>query len=265
MEEAKALLHANDLSGAIQAAISHVKTRPTDTTARTFLFELLIFAGEFDRAEKQLDALGQQDANAAIGTQIYRQCIAAERTRQKVFQAEVLPTFLGAAPPHVHLLLDSIRLLRDGQLSEAREKLDEAETERTVNSGKLNGEIHFQDLRDYNDLTASVLEVFLKGEYVWLPLGNIRKIEITKPKSLRDLCWTQASVEAFDGTQGEVFLPALYANSFQNAENAVRLGRTTDWVDAGEEIFIGAGTRLFWIDGADTPFFEIETVEFQGE
>ncbi len=96
MNEAKILLAANDLNGAIQAAINHVKSKPTDMTARTFLFEMLIFAGEFERAEKQLDVLGQQDVNAMIGTQIYRQCIAAERARQKVFTADAEPQFITA-------------------------------------------------------------------------------------------------------------------------------------------------------------------------
>lgn len=264
MEEAKVRLHANDLNGAIQAAINHVKQKPTDTSARTFLFELLIFAGEFDRAEKQLDALGQQDANALIGTLIYRQCLAAERERQKVFRAEALPHILGETPQYVHQLLDSIRLVNEGKLAEAREKLDEAETERVVHSGKLNGTREFQDFRDYNDLTASVLEVFLKGGYVWLPISNISRLEIQKPKNLRDLCWAQATLETKDGgASGEVILPALYANSFQNEDDTIRLGRSTDWIDAGEEIYVGAGTRLFWIDGENLPLFEIETIEFQ--
>ncbi|HEX8196313.1 MAG TPA: type VI secretion system accessory protein TagJ [Pyrinomonadaceae bacterium] len=264
MEEAKVRLHANDLNGAIQAAISHVKQKPTDTSARTFLFELLIFAGEFDRAEKQLDALGQQDANALLGTLIYRQCLDAERQRQKVFRGETMPHILGETPQYVHGLLDSIRLVNDGKLAEAREKLDEAETERVVHPGKLNGEREFQDFRDYNDLTASVLEVFLKGGYVWLPISNISRLEIQKPKHLRDLCWAQASLETKDGgANGEVILPALYANSFQNEDETIRLGRSTDWIDAGEEIYVGAGTRLFWIDGENLPIFEIETIEFQ--
>jgi type VI secretion system protein ImpE len=263
MEEAKALLHANDLNGAIQAAISHVKSKPTDMTARTFLFELSIFSGDYDRAAKQLDVLGQQDANSLVGTLTYIQCIEAEKTRQKVFRGEILPTFITETPQYVHTLLDSIRLINDGKLAEAREKLDEAETERPVHSGKLNDEREFQDFRDYNDITASVLEIFLKGGYVWLPISNIKRIEIQKPKSLRDLCWTQAEIEARDGTKGEVILPALYSNTSQNEDPTIRLGRSTDWIDAGEEIFVGAGTRLFWMDGTDLPIFDIESIELQ--
>lgn len=262
MNEAKTLLAANDLDGAIQAVINHVKAKPTDMTARTFLFELSIFAGEFERAEKQLDVLGQQDVNAMIGTQIYRQCIAAERVRQKVFTSDAVPQFITAKPAYVGLLLDAIRDLRNGNAEAAREKLDQSENDRPANAGKINGVTEFEDFRDYNDLTSGVLEVFLKGEYVWLPLENVKRIRIDKPQSLRDLYWTQATVESIDGTNGEVHLPALYTNSFKNTDNEIRLGKATDWIDAGADIFIGAGTRLFWIDGAAQPFAKIEKVEF---
>ena len=262
MNEVKTLLAANDLDGAIQAAINHVKSKPTDMTARTFLFELLIFAGEFERAEKQLDVLGQQDVNAMIGTQIYRQCIAAERVRQKVFTADAVPQFITAQPAYIGLVLDALRALRNDNAAEAREKLDQSENDRPANAGKINGTGDFQDFRDYNDLTAGVLEVFLKGEYVWLPLENVKKIKIDKPQSLRDMCWTQATIESIDGTNGEVHLPALYVNSFKSGDNEIRLGKATDWNDAGEDIFIGAGTRLFWMDGQAQPMAEIETLEF---
>lgn len=265
MTDAKALLSANDLNGAIAAAINHVKGKPTDMAARTFLFELLIFAGEYERAEKQLDVLGQQDANALIGTQIYRQCIACERKRQKVFTADAVPEFITAKPAYVTLLLDGIRALRNGNGDEAREKLAQSENDRPAIAGKLNGEREFTDFRDYNDLTASVLEVFLKGEYIWLPLEFIKKIEIQNRKNLRDIYWTQATVEMQDGTNGEIHLPGLYVNSFRHEDNAVRLGRANDWLEAGEDILLGAGVRLFWLDGDAKPLNEIETIEFATE
>ena len=38
MEQAKALLEAGNLNGAIDAALQAVKAKPTDVQARTFLF-----------------------------------------------------------------------------------------------------------------------------------------------------------------------------------------------------------------------------------
>lgn len=262
IDQAKAALAANDIQAAINAAITHVKGKPTDMAARTFLFELLVFAGEFDRAEKQLDVLGQQDANALVGTQVYRQCIACERKRQKVFKADAVPEFFTAKPAYVTLLLDAIRDLRNGDANAAREKLDQSENDRPANPGKLNGEREFTDFRDYNDLTASVLEVFLKGEYLWIPLEFVKKIEIPERKNLRDIYWAQATIKMRDGTNGEIHIPSLYADTLKHDDKEIRLGKATDWIDAGGEIYRGAGTRMFWFDGESVPITGIQSIEF---
>lgn len=43
MNEAKQKLDAGDLGGAIHTALDVVRSKPTDVTARTFLFELSCF------------------------------------------------------------------------------------------------------------------------------------------------------------------------------------------------------------------------------
>lgn len=55
--QAKELLDAGRLTAAIEQLGQEVKARPADTQRRTFLFELLCFAGEYDRAKRQLDGL----------------------------------------------------------------------------------------------------------------------------------------------------------------------------------------------------------------
>ena len=70
------------LSVAIEQQTQEVKAKPADVSARIFLFELLCFAGNLDRAEKQLDVVGHQSAEMEIGAEIYRQVLAAERTRR---------------------------------------------------------------------------------------------------------------------------------------------------------------------------------------
>lgn len=262
MLEAKTLFDAGKLNEAVQATLNHVKKNPTDMTARTFLFELSIFSGDFERAVRQLDVLAQQDVNALIGTQIYRQCMEAEKARKLVFHEGLRPHFITDIPAHVETLIGALKLIRENKLAEAREKLDEAETERAVHSGILNGDTEFSDLRDYNDVTSSFLEVFLKGQYLWLPMSEISEIKILPPKSIRDVFWTQATVEAWDGTNGEVHLPAFYLDAEKNADDEIRLGRVTDWREIGEEIFYGEGARLFQIDGEPLAMSKIQSIKF---
>jgi type VI secretion system protein ImpE len=95
-----------------------------------------------------------------------------------------------------------------------------------------------------------------------MPMEQVRKIKFLERKSLRDVFWPQAEVEMTNGTSGEMFLPSLYVNSWKNDDDSIRLGRSVDWRDAGDEIFIGEGTKLFWMDGRDRSILDIQTVEF---
>ncbi|MEO8340702.1 MAG: tetratricopeptide repeat protein, partial [Nitrospirota bacterium] len=92
--KAKELLEANQLSAAIEALTQDVKKQPTDTHLRTFLFEVLCFAGEYERAERQLDVIGHQNESAGIGVEVYRQLLRADKSRQRWFAEGLRPTFL---------------------------------------------------------------------------------------------------------------------------------------------------------------------------
>jgi len=261
MNEAKAQLDAGNLNEAIEAALSAVKSKPTDTAARIFLFELACFAGDYDRAEKQLDVIGHQDMTAMIGSQIFRQNLKAERDRLRLFSDSQMPEFLMPPPKYVEDLFTANNRLREGNTDEARAILDKVEEDRPAFACKINGE-DFEDFRDYNDSTCCVFETIVKEKYAWIPFEQVQKIEFTAPKTLRDLFWVQANVEMTNGTNGEMFIPALYANSWRSDNDQVRLGRMTDWRDAGSEILVGEGMRLFWFGGQDKGILELKEIEF---
>jgi type VI secretion system protein ImpE len=56
------------LREAIKALGDELRKNPLDARRRTFLFELLLFAGEYDRAEKALEVLAGGGKDAAAGT-----------------------------------------------------------------------------------------------------------------------------------------------------------------------------------------------------
>src|SRR5947208_12447706 len=118
MNEAKMKLDSGDLSGAVEAALRLVKTNPTNSTARTFLFELSCFSGDWDRAEKQLDVIGHQDVNAMVGSMIFRQNFKAERDRMKYFSDGLKPEFMTSSYPYVDDLLAANNRVREGNTAE---------------------------------------------------------------------------------------------------------------------------------------------------
>ena len=261
MATARELFDAGNLGDAILQVTSEVKAAPADSHKRTFLFELLCFAGEYDRAERQLDVIGHQSAKSEIGVQVYRNNLKAERDRARLFSDGLQPHFLVEPPTYVDLHLSAINRIREGNLEEARAVLDRAEEERPAFTGRINGD-QFLDFRDYNDLLGPVLEVIMAGEYTWLPFEQIKQISIESPRQLRDLIWTPARIEATDGTLGEVFIPALYSGSSRHPQDMVRLGRMTDWESLSDDLYIPAGLRLFLVDNEDRPMLAVRSIEF---
>ncbi len=261
MSEAKALFDAGKLDEAIQATLNQVKSKPTDVTARIFLFELSCFSGDWERAEKQLDVIANQDVNAMIGTLIYKQNFKAERDRMSVFNEGMIPECLMLPPKYVEDMVVSSTHIRENRVAEARTLLNKIEEDRPAYACRINGE-ESADFRDYNDLTMCVFEAIVKDSYTWLPFEHIEKIDFMPPKSLRDMYWAQAEVEMTNGTKGEMFLPTLYCESFKNNDDQIRLGKVTDWREVGEDIFVGEGVRTFQYEGGHIPISKIETLEF---
>ena len=122
----------------------------------------------------------------------------------------------------------------------------------------------FRTFRDYDDRVGPVLELIVKDKYVWLPFEQIKRMEISPPKQLRDMLWASARIEALDGTIGEVYVPTLYAGTSACENDQVRLGRMTDWKQFSDDLSTAVGLRLFLIDGEDRSLFEAQSVEFAG-
>jgi type VI secretion system protein ImpE len=264
MANVKELFDAGELQAAIDELTREVKAHPADAKRRVFLFELLSFAGDWDRAERQINVIASQSIESGLGVQVYINNIKAERDRSKLFSDGLRPNFITEVPAYVDLHLYAINRLREGNISEAREILDRAEEERPAFKGDFNGH-PFSDFRDYNDVIGSVLELIVHDKYTWLPLEQIRRIEISAPKNLRDLVWTPARVESIDGTIGEVYIPTLYEGSGNHSNNQVKLGRMTDWKDAGEGLYLASGLRVFLIDGEDRAILDVRKINFDAD
>jgi len=232
----KELYQAGRLGDAIKALSAELRDHPTDTRRRTFLFELLCFAGEFERADKQLEVLGQAGPESEIGVLLYRSALYAERQRQDLFERGEFPT-------------------------SQSEEGDEA-----GRGGTANGK-GFSFFSDADPRTGAKLELFAAGNYLLLPLEHVAAIEIPPPKKLRDLIWTPAAVRttpAFKGTElGEVLLPVLAPFSWRHPDEMVRLGRMTVWEQRdGSEYQVPFGQKVWLVDEEEIPFLELRALEF---
>lgn len=230
---AKELYKAGKLKEAIAALNAEVRDNPGDVQRRTFLFELLAFAGDYDRAEKQVNILCDASPEAKMGSVLYLASLHAEKLRKDLFTKKEFPA-------------DS----------------DPADAEQT---GTLNGS-PFTVISDGDPRIGPRLEAYAGGSYIWIPFKHIDSIECEPPKRIRDLLWIPAIVKtgpAFKMMElGEVMLPALTWDASMDSDDQVRLGRLTNWIDAEQGGSKPIGQKMLLIDDQDVPFLEIRKLEF---
>jgi type VI secretion system protein ImpE len=260
--DAKELLDAGHLSAAIEQLNQELRAHPADSRRRTFLFELLSFAGDYERAARQLEMISHQSATAEVGVQVYRNILAAELSRRRLFSDGLRPVFLFDPPAYTHLHLEAVNRLRENRPAEAKALLERSEEARPPLKGRLEDQ-PFAEFRDADDLLSPFLEVIVHSNYVWIPFEHIRHLTIAPPKRFRDLLWIPATLESQYGAVGEVFLPVLYAGSSAHGDDQVRLGRMTDWKAGEDGLALGIGQRLFLVDGDERAILEVREVAFE--
>lgn len=210
---------------------AHLREHPEDVVQRTFLFELLCFSGDYDRAEKQLAVLSQGSSETQMGALVYRCALHAEKMRHQVCMNQEFP-------------------------SDARTEM----------IGGILNDHPFKKLTDADPDLGARLEVFAAGACLWIPFEHIAYLEMAPPRRLRDTLWIPASVRtgpAFRGKDlGEVLIPAIYPFSWKHPDEAVWLGRVTNWISDDEGKQYPVGQRTLLLDGEEVPFLEVRSIEF---
>jgi type VI secretion system protein ImpE len=258
---ASELYKAGKLQEAIDAQIQEVKAKPAEHARRLFLFELLVFAGDLERAKKQIDVINYTEMELMAAVTSYRRLLDSEDARRALFKNGTAPRFFAEQPDHVHLRLEALNKLRGNQPAEAGSLLAKAHQLTPALKGKLNDK-SFTGLRDYDDLLSGVLEVMAQGAYYWVPYEQIELLSMAAPKFPRDLIWRPARLE-MEGSAGNVFVPVLYPLSHEHADNAVKLGRTTDWKEIENGPALGVGLRMLKAGDDDVNILDVKELAFE--
>lgn len=251
---------AGDLAGALAAATAAVKAKPADADARWLLAELMLFAGEAERADKMLDAAALSEPNPAVME--FRKLLRAEVIRAQVLREGRAPKYQGGeATPAQQAALRARVLLREGDLPGAAAAAAEIEQLRPRAPGKA-GDAAFDDLRDADDLMAAEFEVLTTaGDHLLVPVERVRSLSFDAPRRPRDLYWRRVSIDLKDGTEGVVFMPALYIGAAPETDRALQLGRATEWVEDGGPVR-GRGQRLLLAGEEALPVASVTTLVF---
>jgi type VI secretion system protein ImpE len=265
-ESAGALFRARKLGEAIAAANADVRRQPGDLGGRVLLAELLLFAGNLERADVILDAAAQADPTAAIVVAEFRQLLRADIARRQCTREGRVPEFLGDPTPALRASLAAQVALRAGDGAEAARQTAEVETLRPRVSGMLqqqSGDIAFDDFRDVDDLCAGYFEVLTTtGKYFWVPTERVASIVFHPPKRPRDLAWRRATISVNQGPDGEVYVPAIYDAAQPDLGDEYRIGHTTDWTDEAAGPVRGIGQRVFLAGDDAHPIMAIGELRF---
>jgi type VI secretion system protein ImpE len=250
-QTAGALFRAGKLADAVAAANAAVRKAPADLAPRVLLAELLLFAGNLERADVILDAGSSVDPQAAVVIAEFRQLVRAEMARRQQRRDGRLPEFLGEPTATLATILQATIALRAGDAAEAAALAQKAEALRPRVTGSIDGKA-FNDFRDADDLQAGYFEVLTTtGKYFWIPTERIESINFDKPKRARDLYWRRVNMSVRSGPDGVAYMPALYGDDDPGLADALRLGQATDWIEVSEALVRGAGQRMF-LAGDDT-------------
>jgi type VI secretion system protein ImpE len=256
------LFREGKLRESLAALQGEVRASPADGKLRTFLAQLLMLTGDWDRAVNQLQVAGELEAAALPMKHAYTTAIHCERLRAAVFAGEKQPLILGDPPPWIAALLQALAALARGQPREAAGLRARALDEATATPGRMNG-AEFDWIADADSRLGPVLEVFLNGAYYWAPFARIRRIVIEPPADARDLAWVPAQLTFSNEGEAMGFIPTRYPGSERIEDDGIRMSRKTEWQELGDGAFAGLGQRVLATSADELGLLEVRELTLE--
>jgi len=262
--------------GSLAATLSELQNRvrsdPSNARDRISLFELLAVLGAWDRAMTQLDVAGELSAGALALVQTYREALRCEVLRAEVFAGKRSPLVFGQPEQWVALVIEALRLSAEGRHGEADDLRATAFDAAQATPGTLKieeaeagepGPRRFEWIADADARLGPVLEAIVNGRYYWIPYRNIRTILVEKPADLRDMVWMPAQFQWANGGEAVGLVPTRYPGTESIDDDALRLARRTEWVEAGAGSFVGQGQRILTTDGGEFALMDLRRVDLE--
>lgn len=256
---AEQALKDGDALAALKLLSEQIRSHPQDAKLRVFLFQLLCINGQWQRALNQLNVALELDAGMLPMVQTYREAIACEALRMKVFAGEKVPMLFGEPETWVALLIEA--LLREGQGDVAAGQALRAQAleQAPASTGSIN-EQPFCWIADGDSRLGPVIEAIINGKYYWLPWNRLARVEIDPPQDLRDAIWMPAHFMFTNGGEVVGLIPTRYPDTDLAAGDALALSRATEWRERGPDSYIGLGQRLWSTDGEEFALMDVRTV-----
>lgn len=261
MSESLTTLKAGNLSQSLALLQQAVRRQPSGARQRVFLFQLLAVMGQWERALAQLGVVAELDPGALPMVHAYRAAIACERWRESVFAGTRAPLLFGTPAPWMAQLVEALQLDAAGNPHGAARLRAAALAQAPAQAGSIDG-APFAWLADADPRLGPMLELHANGNYYWLPMQHIARLQLEPPADLRDTVWMPAMLTLANGGGLAGMVPTRYPGSTASADGAVLLARRTEWSERADGIQFGLGQRLFASDSADYALMDTRSIVF---
>lgn len=269
VESVENLFRTGLLDEAIDAAATLVRSAPSDDLARLRFAALLLFRGEWQKSDKQLELLDHPERKSAYAARRLRDFIGSEVTREECHFAGRAPEMPFGPTPGAEAALRALLAIREGDPAEAVRQVAAIEQVRPKLSGVVDGK-PFRDFRDADDIVAPVLEVCSPtGKYWWIPWEHVRSLERLPVSEYTDRLWSPVKAVLCDEAGNDIeydaiFVPRLYVATHRAVDPALRLGRAISWREDPPGVVRGRGLRTFFAGEENVAFVEFQRIEFHG-
>lgn len=264
MSDVLSALKAGNLGQTLQLLQQAVRQQPADAAKRVFLFQLLAVMGQWDRALTQLGVVAELDAEAMPMVHAYREAIRCERWREQAFAGARAPLLFGTPEPWMAQLIDALRLDAAGDTAAAARLRAMAMASAPAVAGSID-DVPFEWLADADPRLGPMLELISNGNYYWLPMRHIARLQFEAPADLRDKVWMPAMLQLNNGGELVGFVPSRYPGTAASADDDLLLARRTDWAAHGADAQVGLGQRLLATDAADYALLDARAIRFTHE
>lgn len=238
--------------------MARLRLQPSDADARLQLFRYSVIDGNWARAANQLDVASDLDPSLAHTAMVYRHNINCELARHAVMTGKENPVVLGPPAAWTGYLAKAIQI--DDPKDRATLVYAALESANSV-PGTVNGE-PFEWLADADNSFGPLLEMFIDGNYYWVPFDVIEHIEIPMPEDMLDLAWCSCEITLTNGGTRNAFIPTRYPGTEATDNEDLKLARMTHWLPWAHELHAGAGQRMFVSDRDEYALLDCREVVF---
>lgn len=266
MESLQQRLADASLAENLARTTAQIQANPADANLRATFVQLLCLAGNWTRAQIQLQSWLALTPQAQPTITLLQQAIAGELQRAAVLRGESQPQLPGSAWAWSETLLAALQAEVKGDEARGAALRQQALEQADANPGtseQQDQSVAFPWLMDGDSRFGPVCEAIVNGRYYWVPFTAIREMQFQAPASVTDLVWRHTLIQLVDGSEQVCQIPVRYPLPAQAEESWLRAS-VTEWQPLGnvDSQFIGLGQKVWLSDSAEFSLMTLQRLTF---